>query len=446
MRTVCAVFLDGARIGQRRRCRHFHVLTAVGALLTPCILQAANLSLPETDYDGTFTMSWTGGNPYVQLYEKVTGGSWDQLSGTIYAPSGSDTLTRTSGTYTYRADSCTYVPPPDPPYYPYVFSCATGASKTIEVITSPPSIAPTVSLASVDYDGSYSFSWAPIDHATNYKWQQRKNSESWSSLTTTSTNTVNISVSESATYKYRVKACNPNGCSNYSNIKSIVVVTTPPGAIPTISLPPMDYGGDYLVTWNAISDATSYKWQQLISGGTWSSPTTTGLESVHISVASDGTYSYRVRACNPNGCTSYSSVKSIEVITTVPGVPTISLPQMDPDGEYVVDWSSVTDAVNYKWQEYDGDSWSSLQTTSGTSAQIAGNGVGAYRYRVKACNPNGCGSYSSQATIIVVGNTTTYQYDELGRLIWTQHPNAVVNEYEYDAADNRTSKESSLDD
>lgn len=39
--------------------------------------------------------------------------------------------------------------------------------------------------------------------------------------------------------------------------------------------------------------------------------------------------------------------------------------------------------------------------------------------------------------------TTTYSYDELGRLIQVVHPNAVANDYEYDAADNRTSKESS---
>lgn len=48
---------------------------------------------------------------------------------------------------------------------------------------------------------------------------------------------------------------------------------------------------------------------------------------------------------------------------------------------------------------------------------------------------------SSNSSIPIVPRTTTYQYDELGRLKTVIYPSSIKNTYMYDAADNRTRKE-----
>lgn len=51
-------------------------------------------------------------------------------------------------------------------------------------------------------------------------------------------------------------------------------------------------------------------------------------------------------------------------------------------------------------------------------------------------------SSSSSSAPTAQTTTTTYAYDDLGRVKTVTHPNAVKNTYTYDAADNRTKKES----
>jgi YD repeat-containing protein len=391
-----------------------------------------SISLQAADYDGSYSLSWNSiahATEY-RWMQRVNGGSW----GSETVTSGTSTsVTNSSGTYGYVVRACNPV------------GCGSySGEQSIVVITTPPSGTPTISLPSVDYDGSYSLSWNSIANATEYRWQQRVNGGAWGAETAIAGTSVSLT-NGNGTYGYRVRACNPVGCSGYSSEQSIVVNTIPPASAPSISLSSVDYDGSYSFSWNSIANATEYRWQQRLNGGGWGGENSTSGTSASVTNVG-GTYGYRVRACNPAGCSGYSSEQSIVVVTTPPsGTPSISLQAVDYDGSYSLSWNSIANATEYRWQQrVNSGAWGGETTTAGTSVSLT-NGAGTYGYRVRACNPNGCGGYSSEALIMIVGDTTSYKYDELGRLIEVRHPNAVSNDYEYDAADNRRSKQSSSD-
>jgi hypothetical protein len=88
-----------------------------------------------------------------------------------------------------------------------------------------------------------------------------------------------------------------------------------------------DTDGNYTVSWSSVSSATNYTLEEDTSSS-FSSPTTvySGSEtSKEITGKSDGTYYYRVMACNECGCSDWSNIENIN-IDTIPPTVNISYP------------------------------------------------------------------------------------------------------------------------
>jgi parallel beta-helix repeat protein len=76
-----------------------------------------------------------------------------------------------------------------------------------------------------------------------------------------------------------------------------------------------DTDGNYTVSWSSVSSATNYTLEEDTSSS-FSSPTKVypGSEtSKEITGKSDGTYYYRVNACNECGCSEWSNIKDITI-------------------------------------------------------------------------------------------------------------------------------------
>nr|QNO43843.1 hypothetical protein HEAIHDEL_00005 [Methanosarcinales archaeon ANME-2c ERB4] len=76
-----------------------------------------------------------------------------------------------------------------------------------------------------------------------------------------------------------------------------------------------DTDGSYTVSWSSVSGATSYTLEEDTSGS-FGSPTVVYFgsgTSKYITGRRDGTYYYRVNACNACGCSGWSNVEDIEV-------------------------------------------------------------------------------------------------------------------------------------
>ena len=176
----------------------------------------------------------------------------------------------------------------------------------------------------------------------------------------------------------------------------------PPPSPSAIQGPGTDNNGTYTLTWGTAWRANSYQLQRKLNSGSWSTIQNTSSTSRNESSLADGTYSYRVRACNAGGCSSYTSTKTVVVTSAPPTPSTIQGPGTDNDGTFALSWGNAAGATSYELQRnLNGGSWSTVQSTSATSRNESSLADGTYNYRVRACNAGGCSSYTSTKTVVV---------------------------------------------
>ncbi|WP_144394246.1 RHS repeat-associated core domain-containing protein [Pleionea sediminis] len=185
------------------------------------------------------------------------------------------------------------------------------------VIPKPPAPSSLTFSDHKDKDGNYTISWSSADYG-NFELEERNVSSGSSYVQIYRGLNKSFSVSGKApgTYDYRVRVCGLGGCSTYRNSDYFIEVQ---GALlpPTVSLSTSkSTNGNYSVSWNAISGASQYQLQERVNSGSWSTVQTSSSRSKSLSGKTNGTYSYRARACrslSPADCSSFSSVKSVIV-------------------------------------------------------------------------------------------------------------------------------------
>ncbi|UPG95257.1 hypothetical protein [Luteibacter aegosomatissinici] len=159
------------------------------------------------------------------------------------------------------------------------------------------------------------------------------------------------------------------------------------------------------VTWTAAARAARYEvWQ--VHNGAWASLYTGGALSAVASTPADGPYVYEVRACNDSGCSVYAETAQLNLLHVPAKVAAISAPATST-GSVPVSWSATTYATSYQVDHYD-SSWSTVYNGPATSATFNESHSGAWFYRVRACNANGCGDYvASGGTTILLPPSPT---------------------------------------
>lgn len=169
----------------------------------------------------------------------------------------------------------------------------------------------------------------------------------------------------------------------------------------SLTAPSTKTSGSYTVSWTAASAATSYRLEERVNSGSWSQIYSGSSRSKAISGKGTATYSYRVRACNADGCGVYSTAKSVSV-TRIPATPTFTTATLTkPSGRrwvYTLDWTSSSGATSYElW----GPTYNSLNdqvqiylgpNTSYTH-EIFSFDEPTVGFKVRACNSIGCSSY-----------------------------------------------------
>ncbi|WP_105102103.1 Ig-like domain-containing protein [Microbulbifer pacificus] len=142
---------------------------------------------------------------------------------------------------------------------------------------------------------------------------------------------------EERRYRFRAYACNRSGCSAPSAEIALDVVKKTPVAPSTLTAEPDTawktlfpqgysalteaFSGRFVLRWGTVSGgpvSPTYRLQEKPGfpevPGTWKTIKTTS-ESTYFSTAhkSPGTYSYRVLACNPAGCSQPGAITSVSV-------------------------------------------------------------------------------------------------------------------------------------
>ena len=265
-------------------------------------------TIQSPDTDGSITLSWS--NPVYatgfNIFRSADGGAYalfKTLTSTSYAFSEID------GSYSYKVNA-------------YNNDGISGYSNTISVIVNIPVIpnAPVLSTISpsIDTDGTISLFWSKPTGTNSFKVYRSKDGGSFSLIkTTTSISYIDSGLSD-GTYEYKIIAYNADGDSPYSNIKSVIVsiyVPPVPPAAPTLNSisPSTDTDGTISLFWSKPTGTDSFKVYRSKDGGSFSLIKTTTSISYIDSGLSDGTYQYKIIACNLDGDSVYSNIRSVTV-------------------------------------------------------------------------------------------------------------------------------------
>ena len=252
--------------------------------------------------------------------------------------------------------------------------------------------APVVKLGNSASSGKPQLTWRAVYGATSYRIYRSTSRGSGYSLlgTVTATSYTNTGAKAGTTYYYRVKACNDAGLSPYSNIVSgQSKAVTPKPSAPVVKIGNSSTSGKPMLTWNAVSGATSYKVYRATSrNGTYSLLGTVTTTSYTNTGAKAGmTYYYKVKAVNSAGESAYSNVVSGKTTVT-----TLTMGHSASSGKPQLTWKAVSGAASYKVYRATSKNgaYSVINTTKALTYTNVGAALGTtYYYKVEALNAAG---------------------------------------------------------
>jgi hypothetical protein len=227
-----------------------------------------------------------------------------------------------------------------------------------------------------------------------YTLQQSFNGGAWSQVYAGSSTSVTLAVTADGAYAYRVKASRDNlpdsAWATSATVCSVTLACEPPR---DLLLPASDNTGLIQVSWTASSTfGVSYLLQQSFNGGAWSQVYSGSSASTWVSVAANGSYSYRVKAVRANFADSaWVAGTNASAVTLACDAPaSLSYPASNSTGTLGVSWpASRVFGVTYLLQQsVDGGAWSQVYAGEGTSATLALTTNGSYRFRVQAVRAN----------------------------------------------------------
>ncbi len=355
------------------------------------------ISTPASNSSGDYTVSWGAASGSVTSYtlqERANSGSWSTIqSSSARSFSVTD---KVNGSFDYRTRACN----------------GSGCSAYTAVKTTQVSIFLTIAASpNPSTTGTVTLSWSTsVLNANSYSVYDVTGGGKIFKSSTTGGSVV-LSGLDNGTYTFLVEAVIYAQEIGTITIPAGEVIVTVAVAIPPVpgglTTPASDTNGSYTVSWNSASGASTYTLQRQLNSGAWTTIQNTSAVTKAESGLANGTYGYRVRACNSGGCSGYAATQTTTVLL-VPGVPgAISTPSSSVSGDYTVSWTAASGTVtSYTLQEQvDGGSWISIQSNSALSRVITDNLNGAYGYRVRACNGSGCSGYTAvqttQVTILV---------------------------------------------
>ena len=348
----------------------------------------------------------TAGNSAVSGKPMLT---WDAVDGAtsykVYRATSQNgtysllgTVTATSYINTGAKDGVTY-------YYKVTAVNDSGESAYSNIVSgqnkavTPKPAALVVKIGHSATSGKPMLTWNAVSGAASYKvYRATAKNGTYSLLgSVTVTSYTNTGAKDGVTYYYKVTAVNDSGESAYSNIVSGQnKAVTPKPAAPVVKIGNSASSGKPMLTWNAVSGATSYKVYRATSqNGTYSLLGTVTATSYINTGAKDGvTYYYKVTAVNDSGESAYSNIVSgqSKSVTPKPSAPVVKIGHSASSGKPMLTWNAVDGAASYKVYRATAKNgaYSVINTTHALTYTNTGAALGTtYYYKVEALNASG---------------------------------------------------------
>ncbi|GAB3309994.1 hypothetical protein [Luteimonas notoginsengisoli] len=364
-------------------CTSWSASASISVALAPAF--PPDLVVPSSSSSGSYSITWSAvsGATSYQLRERLNSDAWQTP---VSATSPTSITGRSSGTWGYSAAACNDN------------GCSDWSIPEAVVVTLSPASPPDLVVPAASSTGDFSITWNAVSGATSYKLRERLNGGAWRTPTSV-TSPTSIADKASGTWGYSAAACNVGGCSDWS-LPVTVVVTLPPSLPPDLVVPAASSTGDFSITWNAVSGATSYKLRERLNGGAWKTPTS-ATSPTPITDRASGTWGYSAAACNVGGCSDWSLPETVVVTLPPASPPDLVVPAASSTGDFPITWTPVSGATSYKLRERLNDGAWKAPTSATSPTSITGKTSGAWGYSAAACNVGGCSDWSLPETVVV---------------------------------------------
>ena len=304
------------------------------------------------------------------------------LLGSTSATSYTNTGAKEGVTYYYKVTAVNDIGESEPS------NIVSGQVKTV----TPKPAAPVVSIGHSAASGKPQLTWSAVTGAASYNvYRATAENGSYSLLgSVTVTNYTNTGAKEGVTYYYKVTAVNDSGEGEYSNIVSGQAKSvTPKPSAPVVKIGNSATSGKPMLTWNAVSGATSYTVYRAASqNGTYSLlGTVTATSYTNTGAKAGTTYWYKVKAVNSAGESAYSNIVSGRATVT-----TLTMGHSSTSGKPMLTWKAVSGAASYKVYRATAKNgaYSVINTTKALTYTNTGAALGTtYYYKVEALNASG---------------------------------------------------------
>lgn len=248
-----------------------------------------------------------------EVRRRTTGGAWQTIATpTTNAQSYSDAAVTAGSTYDYRVRACNTAG---------CSAWSNTASVTVPVQTARPNTPGRVSLNPLSANDMEMVWPDNSSNETSFQLQRRGPTGGYALIATLPTNVANYhdkGLQPGTEYRYRVRACNSAGCSSYGGVGR--ASTTNPTTIPKspINLAIVSASRQQVVLqWTDVStDETHFVIEEGSLTTSWAAIGQVGVNATTFTdtnVRVGVQIHYRVRACNPVGCSG-----AFTVTVTVP--------------------------------------------------------------------------------------------------------------------------------
>jgi len=365
------------------------------------------LVAPETS-EGTFLISWlidSGPQQSNRLYLHETR-SGTPVTRHEVTGTNRKILTRDPGVYSFSLELCRFDPEVNRD-----FCHPRGNTVTVTVAAASQSSSNTLTAPALD-EGFYTVRWT-TDRASPWRIYLRENSggASWSRRDVTGTNSM-LFEKPPGIYSYRLESCRENAeagnvvCTPESGDVSVVVSTL-------VGLPDVPGGfgssetsasGTYTLQWSQPpGGASAYSLEERVGkDGPWGNVQSSNAVSATLT-RSSGSYYYRVRACNANGCGGFAGLKLVSVVIA-PSTPGGLGPDSTRGTTFTLTWSPASGTITAYQLNEQGPAPDPLTVYEipTTSKTFVDKPEGDYIYQVRACNDQGqCSPFTSPTRITV---------------------------------------------
>ena len=291
-----------------------------------------------------------------------------------------------------------------------------SAAKTIQTLAQIPKAPLDSGIQGQTTENSVTIKWDAVSGATGYDIQFNG-----STYGTTSPSRTFTGLKDNTEYAYRIRSKNADGVSEYGPEKK--VRTTPKA--PTNPIASSDEES-VTVSWASVAGAISYDLE--IDGKVYrvngTSHRVTGLKP-------NTSYSYRIRANNADGSSSYSRAKTLKTTS----MPPETVKETRSQTAITLKWDMVSGASNYDLL-FNGTTY----RVTGTSRTISGLTANtSYNYQIRVNTTDGSSSYSPVKTVKTLPYApTTYPTVKVTAaadavtLTWNAVPGATEYELYFD--------------